>query len=333
MRRLLLLILLIAVHACDRPARDAGAASAAAGVDSLAARPPAAYERRMLFLAGPETRPVVALFDFATLHGGAGLRRAARAWVGRRDGWDSIFVATWDSEPVRVPWLLVPHRAFRLLVGDDGEIEALVYRGDPELRLVPAPHFASWSRGRGAQLLLRSAQLVQNGTSTPGVVLDVQLGRELPRAWAADRVAASGPADGTPSADGALAPPTAPPDPDSATYDEVYVTDGEELHVVVTSAPATGDLLWIVAGPEERIVEGLRLEAGAARGGRTGATWRIAAPDAALQGELRAVGSPLEVAAGDGVTPAPIALFVVRGWVELRGVRRPVYGLLRRGQG
>src|SRR5690606_969398 len=194
MLRLLLLILLIAAHACDRPARDAAMDGAGVEADSLAARPPAAYERRMLFLAGPAARPVGALFDFATLHHGAGLRRAARAWVGRTDGWDSIFVATWDTEPVRVPWLLVPHRAFRLLVGDDGEIEALVHRGDRELRLVPAPHFASWSRGRGAQLLLRSAQLVRDGTSTPGVVLDVQLGRELPRAWPADRVAASGPA-------------------------------------------------------------------------------------------------------------------------------------------
>jgi hypothetical protein len=331
MLRLLLLILLIAAHACDRPARDAAMDGAGVEADSLAARPPAAYERRMLFLAGPEARPVVALFDFATLHHGAGLRRAARAWVGRTDGWDSIFVATWDTEPVRVPWLLVPHRAFRLLVGDDGEIEALVHRGDRELRLVPAPHFASWSRGRGAQLLLRSAQLVRDGTSTPGVVLDVQLGRELPRAWPADRVAASGPADGTPSAD--AAPAAAPSDPDSATYDEVYVTDGEELHIVLTSAPAAGDLLWIVAGPEERVVEGLRLEGGAARGGRTRAIWRISAPDAALAGELRAVGSPLELESGDAVTPAPVALFLVRGWVELRGVRRPMYGLLRRGQG
>ncbi|HEY8470586.1 MAG TPA: hypothetical protein VIL18_13130 [Longimicrobiales bacterium] len=338
MRRLLLLILLIAAQACDRPARDAGAASAAAEVDSLAARPPAAYERRMLFLAGPEARPVVALFDFATLHGGAGLRRAARAWVGRTDGWDSVFAATWHAEPMRVPWLLVPHGAFRLLVGDGGEIEALVYRGDREVRLVPAPHFASWSRGRGAQLLLRGADLVRQGTSTPGVVLDIQLGRELPRTRPADRVVASGPADTTRSAHAALATPAAPSDTASsdtasATYDEVYVTDGEELHVVVTGAPGAGDLLWVVAGPEERIVEGVRLEGGATRGGRTRATWRIAAPDAALRGELRAVGSPLELESGDALTPAPVALFLVRGWIELRGVRRPVYGLLRRGQG
>ena len=161
----------------------------------------------------------------------------------------------------------------------------------------------------------------------------MQLGRELPRRRVAERLAASGPADTTPSGQAAPAAPAASPDTASATYDEVYVTDGEELHVVVTGAPAAGELLWVVAGPEERIVEGVRLEGGATRGSRARATWRITAPDVALRGELRAVGSPLELESGDAVTPAPVALFVVRGWVELRGVRRPVYGLLRRGQG
>ena len=332
MHRLLLLIslLLVVAPACDRPARDAAPAGAEDETGPLAAHPPAAYERRMLFLAGPEARPVVALFDFATLDDGAGLHRAARAWRGEAGGWDSVLVAAWEDAPARAPWLIVPNGPFRLLVGDDGEVEALVYRGErSELRLVPAPEFAAWSRGRGAQLRLRSAQLARDGARTPGTLLDVQLARELPRAPAPPgATAASGPAA---APDSVAATAT-----DAQPYDEAYVTDGEELHVVLTGAPDAGDVLWVIAGPEERVVEGARLEEGAAQGGRTrvrGPVWRIAAPDAALEGELRAEGAPLELAAGDAVGPAPVALFVVRGWVELRGVRRAVYGLVRRGQG
>ncbi|SRR5690606_30445253 len=327
MHRLLLLIslLLVVAPACDRPARDAAPAGAEDETGPLAAHPPAAYERRMLFLAGPEARPVVALFDFATLDDGAGLHRAARAWRGEAGGWDSVLVAAWEDAPARAPWLIVPNGPFRLLVGDDGEVEALVYRGErSELRLVPAPEFAAWSRGRGAQLRLRSARLVQDGARTPGVLLDVQLARELPQ------VAASGPASGTDSA------ASSAPHARTTIYDEAYVTDGEELHVVLTGAPGAGDVLWVIAGPEERVVEGARLEDGAEEDERTRAAngvWRIAAPDAALEGELRVEGRPLELGAGDALRPAPVALFLVRGWVELRGVRRPVYGLLRRGQG
>src|SRR5690606_39456415 len=54
----LLLILLLAVLACDPSARGADSAGVGEDADSLAARPPAAYERRMLFLAGPGARPV-----------------------------------------------------------------------------------------------------------------------------------------------------------------------------------------------------------------------------------------------------------------------------------
>jgi len=326
MRRLLLLIslLLLVATACDRSARDADPAAQGADIDSLAARPPAAYERRMLFLAGPEARPVVALFDFATLDDGAGLHRFARAWRGEAGRWDSVLVATWEDAPARAPWLIVPHGPFRLLVGDDGEVEALVYRGErSELRLVPAPEFAAWSRGRGAQLRLRSAQLARDGARTPGVLLDVQLARELPR------VAASA----APSARDSAASTAA--HAETTVYDEAYVTDGEELHVVLTGAPGAGDVLWVIAGPEERVVEGARLEEAAAASTRTrGASvvWRLAAPDAALEGELRAEGQPLELGVGDALGPAPVALFLVRGWVELRGVRRQVYGLLRRGK-
>src|SRR5690606_16465623 len=149
-----------------------------------------------------------------------------------------------------------------------------------EVRLVPAPEFAAWSRGRGAQLRLRSAQLARDGARTPGTLLDVQLARELPQVPApSGATAASGPAPAPDS--------TAATAADAQAYDEAYVTDGEELHVVLTGAPGAGDVLWVIAGPEERVVEGARLEEAAAQGGRTrarGPVWRIAAPDAALEG-------------------------------------------------
>lgn len=328
MRRILLLIsLLLAVGvACDRPANDADRAAGKGDAGPAAARAPAAYERRMLFLARSQDRPVVALFDFTTFDDGARLHRAVRAWRGEGDrGWDSVFVAAWEDEPVRAPWLIVPHGPFRLLVGDDGEVEALVYRGERgELRLLPAPEFAAWSRGRGTQLRLRSARLVQDDAHTPGVLLDVQLARELPRGNARGR-AASATDPGTSGASPARA----------LLYDEAYITDGEELHVALTGAPGADDVLWVIAGPEERVVEGARLEDGAVENDdprEPNAVWRIAAPDAALEGELRAAGRPLELATSDALGPAPVALYLVRGWVELRGVRRPVYGLVRRGK-
>src|SRR5690606_12192757 len=94
---LLISLLLVVAPACYRPARDAAPAGAEDETGPLAAHPPAAYVRRMLFLAGPEARPVVALFDVATLDDVAGLHRAARAWRGEAGGWDSVHVAAWED--------------------------------------------------------------------------------------------------------------------------------------------------------------------------------------------------------------------------------------------
>src|SRR5690606_42006579 len=121
MRRILLLIsLLLAVGvACDRPANDADRAAGKGDAGPAAARAPAAYERRMLFLARSQDRPVGALFDFTTFDDQARLHRAVRARRGQGGrGWDSLCVAAWAGEPVPVPRLIVPHGPFRLLVRD-----------------------------------------------------------------------------------------------------------------------------------------------------------------------------------------------------------------------
>lgn len=291
-----LILLLGLLAACDRAEKPAATTDGAAGAEATLY--PASYSRRLVFLAGGEGAPVAAIFDFTTQTEPKAVHRTARAWLGRSDGWDPLLEAAWGGEPMREPWRLVPHGPLRLVVGDGDEIEALVHRAEPDsFRLIPAAARGDWSPNPAAQLLLRGADLTVRGERFTGILLESQVG----------------------------APPQA-----GSTAVEAFVTDGADQHLVVAAGPGGSPIAWLRQGEETLTWEAVSLAAPASG---SAPAWLLEEPLGTLHGEFRTVGEGLAFAPQVDSLAGTENLHLIRGWIRVRGQRRPVFGVVvRRGE-
>lgn len=302
--------------------------------------PTAAYDRRLVFLGPGEELPTTAVFDFAVLSDSATLRRGIRARVVEGAEWVPLMDAGWEMEPMREPWRLVPHGNLSLVVGDAGDLDALLITGEEgDVRLEPGSTIAEYSPDGGTQLVLRQAQLQLDGRSISGIVLDAQLGRAVSPA-----AAATGGAPGDTMAAGDTATEVADEDPagaDSLAVDPTPAPQqGAEAlllaangYYVVFAASADGDIAWLHVAGRDDVRRGARLapiewEQFEEAAVRVPTAWRVTAPGDLLSGELRSEAADLAII-GDGPDTGAMGYAVVTGWIEDRGVRRNVYGLVR----
>lgn len=273
----------------------------------------AAYDRHLLFLGPGGSLPTAAIFDFAALSDSVGLRRGMRARLLDSDGWTALIDEAWEMPSMREPWRLLPHGALRMVVGDAGDVDALVYQGELDLRLEPGATVAEHSPDAGTQLVLRQAHLILDGDLIPGLMLDAQLGRAVNPA--------------------SVPPPGAvTPTPAARAGAEALLVDNSGFYAVLGSS-ASGELAWIHNGGRNDVRRGARLEAiewdtDPESGLRTPARWRVTAPGESLTGEL--VTEAADHAPLEGRTDvASLGYVAVSGWLEERGARRNVVGLIR----
>jgi hypothetical protein len=281
----------------------------------------AAYERRFVFLGPGQRLPTAAVMDFVALNDGEGLQRGMRARVADGTDWHRVADAGWEMERMRDPWRLVPHGPLRLVVGETGELSALVLRGDAEFRLEPGALLAEHTPDAGTQLVLRQGRLDLGGELVPGILLDAQLGRAHSVAAARERRrlnAESPDRAGVPDAT-----PAAQPGVESLLLDN-------SGYFLVLATSAAGPLAWIHHAGQDEVRAGARLEAigwePAEDGSQVANAWRLTIED--VVGELVA-----EVADGVALDATPgagaLGYAIVSGWLEERGVRRDLFGLVR----
>lgn len=290
--------------------------------------PTAAYNRRFMFL-GPRngSLPTAAVFDFITLSDSIGIRRGVRARLGQGDAWRSLMDTGWEMEPMREPWRLVPHGPFTMVVGETGELSALVVRDSPTTRLELGQTLAEHSPDVGTQLVLRTATLHRDGETAAGIVLDAQLGRAVNPALAVRDIA--------PRTDGgdqggdtipASPTPIALPSADALLM-------GDQGYYAVLATASSGTLAWVRRGGRSDVSAGARLEPTAWSSPEEDSVqvptaWRIFSPDGGLTGELTARATDRIVLRETGNLEA-LAYVLVTGWVEDRSTRRDVFGLVR----
>jgi hypothetical protein len=282
--------------------------------------PTAAYERRLIFLGPGQRLPTAAIVDFVAVSDSLGLRRGVRARLADGSDWSRLMDAGWEMERMREPWRLVPHEALRLVVSDAGDLGAVVFRADTEVRLEPGMVLAELSPEPGLQLVLRQGRLVLGAELVQGIMLDAQLGRSLhvaPSRHVPDAERESGT-----STD--LATPAARPGTEALLV-------GEGGFYMIFAGSGNAQVAWTRHGQMDDVRSGARLAAVGWEldpdGFRVPNAWQVVGPND-LSGELSA-----EAVDGVDVSEATdveaLGYAIVTGWILDRGVHRDVYGLVR----
>ena len=336
-------VLLTALAACEGgpPWRSAGDEETA--IDRDVFGPSAAYDRRLIFLGPGERLPTVLVFDFAALSDSVTLRRGVRGRLVDGAEWIPLLDAGWEMEPMREPWRVVPYGPLRVVVGEAGELDALLFRGDVDLRLEPGPTLAEHSPDAGTQLVLRQARLDLETGSTPGILLDAQLARAIrpppPRLPGPDTMTGdtsdppttAAPDTGDDAEALAGADSTGDPAPAPRPGAEALLMDNSGYYAVFV-ASSGGDMAWLHTGGRDDVRRGSRLEPTEwedhpESGTRVPTAWRIVTPGEGLSGELRSEGAS-RATLMEGA-PGVMGYVIVSGYVEDRSIRRNVYGLIR----
>jgi hypothetical protein len=295
--------------------------------------PTAAYERRLVFLGPGQRLPTAAIVDFVALSDSVGLRRGVRVRVADGAEWTALMDAGWEMEPLREPWTLVPHGPLRLVAGDNGDLAAVVFRGDLEVRLEPGGAVAEYSADRGTHLVLRQGRLSIGGDLVHGLLLDTQIARRLDPAMS--RAGGAPALDRDAVTDGAGPGANEAPEGGEATPSgrpgaEALLLDNAGFYLVFASS-ATGQFGWIHYEGRDEVLRGARLAAAALAESDTGVRvpnrWQVSG-HGTLTGELVAevvdgveVGRPAEI---EGLGYA-----VVTGWIDHGDGRRDVFGIVR----
>jgi hypothetical protein len=295
MRNLLLFLLLGTLAACNRgPDQDLVSGGAAA-----ANLPKTNYERRLLFVGGRAADPAIVAFDYTVLAGPLTIERSAGLWHSDSDSWAPLLDLSWSDQAIREPWRLVPNGPLRILVDDVGEIEALRGRGGGGwFRLSPEVRLIEWSPDDLARYQVSRGEWSLGAEKVTGLLVDIQSGSE--------------------GVNGA--PPLA----------EMVLTDGSEFHLAISVPTNIPGSLWLGRSGRSEAMDGVLLVQDAPQ---EDDTWRIDAMSGRLHGEVKPLGAPLamrRVGPAESELAQPIILQVVRGWVEVRGDRRTVFGIMRR---
>jgi hypothetical protein len=288
------------------PARSSRAAGGDSASGNFRGR---IYERNFVFetLTGDSAFLVPWLTSARTRPGG--VDRRVRGSLARGPTWETFYDETWTTSPSRVPWRIIPHGSFRLVVGEGDAVEDILFSEGPrqlELELTGGP-LIEWTGARGQSYRLLQAAVYIADQKIDGIAMDMS------RVHGAE---------------------------ESAQGDWAFLVSGDSLQVVLEcpGADAQGtegawrgwarldfrDLEWpsvTLDWAEVRAFQPARQD--------VPVSWTITSQDDDLGGALQVQSAQIQAGEGAGPLLPVDALFVVSGTLRLEGGEYPVRGLFR----
>ena len=299
------LLLTAACGDAPRPEPGAPASQGVAG-DTTAPLPRRSYERAVVFVSttGDSLLMVPWLVEATTVPGG--VARLARGWLARNGAWEPFLRSSWDSPPNREPWRVLPHGAFRILVGEGDRLDRVFYEGGSRrLEVSLGESVAEWTGNRGGSFNVLEGGLVLGDRRVPGRVLDVSQG-----------IRAS----------------------EGSMGDWLYLLSGDSVAVVV-QAPLYQEedmayQAWARDGAEELQWPEVQVQWRESRAYEPArrdvpSVLALSAPSGSLEGELRVLAMQVETRAGPGPVLPVDGVMEVEGTLRIQGRTIPVHGVLR----
>lgn len=304
--------LVVASAACGGRGAEPAQGDDAAGGDATADSLYRSYERSFVFstLAGDSVFLVPWLMTTTVV--GDVAEREARGWLARSGTWERFYTERWSGPATRSPSRLLPHGSMRLLVGDAGDVEGILFQEEQrQLEVALGGVLMEWVAPWGQTLRLVDAALYILDQRVPGMVLD------LSRAYGAD---------------------------ETRPGDWAFLTSGDSLQVVL-AAPPQGrsragppyqgwarmelqDLRWpqlIVDWAETRAFPAARRD--------VPVSWTVASPSGDLEGTLETRSSEITAGQGEGPLLPVDGLFDVEGTLTIENREFEVRGIFRHRRG
>lgn len=137
----------------------------------------------------PSDTLLVVPFLFGNRSTPGGLHRSIRGWVARGGAWEAFADEEWETPSSRTPWRIVPRGALRLVVGQGGAMETVIFREPPRvLELDLGEELVDWTGPGGSTYRLEETSVLLGGRSFEGITLDLARSRDLeegaPGDWA-----------------------------------------------------------------------------------------------------------------------------------------------------
>jgi hypothetical protein len=275
----------------------------AAAADTAASR----YLREYVYLGSRGGSPLVVPFSFRSVEHGDSIARSARAQLAHGATWDSFLDESWSTLRESGVWRVLPIGDLRLAVGGPAEVEALWYqRGERSLRLQLEQPLSGWHQANAARYRLLRGQLALGPERTTGMILEslqVQPAGRVPR--------------------------------DS---DLLFLTAGDSLALVLgetlsREGSAGRGFAWSWTRRSEQgwgraEVRWLELRAFEEARRDIPLHWSFRVPEAAIHGEVSALGMEARVGAERPGRRAVEIRYTVEGWVEIGEARSPVVGVI-----
>jgi hypothetical protein len=269
------------------------------------------FERNVVFLTTRADSTLVVPWLMTARTRPGSVDRTARGLLARSGTWESFFSASWESPPTRVPWRILPHGSMRLVVGDQEDLDRIVFEeGARQLHVVLGDALVEWSGQGGETFRLVEGALLLSAQRVPGIVLDMARARR-----------ASDPRAG----------------------DWLVLTSGDSLQVALHdpeggAEPGPGGWRgWARLGSEEIRWPSLAVEWSATRAFEPArrevpARWTVRSAAGEVTGTLESRAAELIAGEGEGPQLPVDAFFEVAGTLEVRERAYPVHGFLRHEQ-
>lgn len=306
-RPLLAALLVASVSACEEaepPPRQATPVP----VDTADARSfrGRLYERNFVFTTVGRDTAFVAPWLFRTRTLPGTVERRVRGWLARGTAWEPVYTRSWETEPTRAPWRILPHESLGLVVGPGDAVETLIFREGPRaLELELGELLMEWTEGGEEVFRLVDGALLLGDERVPGLVLD------MARTASADA--------GNPG-------------------DWAFLVSGDSLQVVLESEdPAAVEESgryrgWARLDFRDLRLPGITVDWAEVRSFPPArrdlpASWTLTSSD--VQGVLEVSSVQAEALEGPGPLLPVEALFGVTGTLTLEGGDYPVRGVVR----
>lgn len=302
------LLALLTLAGCDG---GLGAGESGGRKPALGATLHPLYVREYVFLGLQNGQPLVAPFVFRSTMGTEGIRRVARASIGRGGTWESIFEERWESSNTGGVWRILPRGDLKVAALGASEVEAIWYeRGDRTLRLQVGKPLSGWAQGTDARFRVFQGRLTLGQESTLGAVLQLL---RIERASATRD--------------------------DSKPTEWIFLSGGDSVRLVLARVSGDRDRFgtsfgWIGrAGGEQvwEMVEVVATEMQPLPDAKDDIPlrWQFRIPEAGVHGEVRSLGYDADVGTDRGEQYALDVHYSVEGWVEVDGQRREIMGTVR----
>ncbi|MEX2532106.1 MAG: hypothetical protein WD960_15180 [Gemmatimonadota bacterium] len=263
------------------------------------------HERSLVFLSQDGDSSLVLPLSFRTFVRGTTTTREAGAWLGLEGEWELMALDSAAGETLAVPFRTLPTRRIRIVVGDEGALEALLVRDSLHRVDVRAGiNLQSWVGTTGEALTLRRASTGLPEEESAGFLLDLNLQDPASRDW----IFLEG-GDG---------------------FQAVLVQDrddGAAASYQGWGRVAVRDVRW-----SELTVEWDEVLAFERARRDIPVRWALATPEGDLSGTLESIGAHLTALEGEGPLLPLSAWFHVRGELDVAGEAFEVTGVIRHRQ-